>query len=252
MHCSFLFTMSEKTNSTVITLKRKNPNGSVVDRDRLVKKVCLGIKRGQEAVTYIEDDLQLGVVRMWNNVFSSKHEQRIMRFFLDADKQGFGDLERKPGIFDSITPRDTCSYGDNEGIILRYGAAVEISKKWPSVLESTRRRVEAFTGKNYNYCLVNVYRDGNDCVHWHQDNESILVPRASIASVSFGVTRKFQVKEDHPGRIPITSIPMRSRSLLEMKGTIQETHRHRVPKEKGIEGIRINITFRSVREPINK
>src|SRR4051812_36579464 len=46
----------------------------------------------------------------------------------------------------------------------------------------------------FNSALVNLYRSGSDYVRWHADNEPCFGKNPIIASVSFGATRKFQLK----------------------------------------------------------
>ncbi|CAF3798372.1 unnamed protein product, partial [Rotaria sp. Silwood1] len=42
----------------------------------------------------------------------------------------------------------------------------------------------------FAYCLVNLYRNGNDYINFHADNEA----KDIIASISLGATRKFLVR----------------------------------------------------------
>ena len=44
-----------------------------------------------------------------------------------------------------------------------------------------------FVGVEFDYCLVNLYRDGNDYINFHADNEA----KDIIASISLGATRKY-------------------------------------------------------------
>jgi hypothetical protein len=44
-----------------------------------------------------------------------------------------------------------------------------------------------FLGVEFDYCLVNLYRDGNDYINFHADNEA----KDIIASMTLGVTRRY-------------------------------------------------------------
>lgn len=44
-----------------------------------------------------------------------------------------------------------------------------------------------FLGVQFDYCLVNLYRDGNDHINFHADNEA----KDIVASLSVGATRKY-------------------------------------------------------------
>lgn len=41
-------------------------------------------------------------------------------------------------------------------------------------------------GVEFHYCLVNLYRNGDDYINFHADNEA----KDIIASISLGVTRR--------------------------------------------------------------
>jgi alkylated DNA repair dioxygenase AlkB len=72
----------------------------------------------------------------------------------------------------------------------------------PECLDIIKRLVEAFTGAEYNFCLVNYYADGQDSIAYHSDDESFLGPEPIIASLSLGTTRDFLMRHKplHDGR----------------------------------------------------
>ena len=43
--------------------------------------------------------------------------------------------------------------------------------------------------------LANLYRDGHDSVAWHSDDEPSLGQNPTIASLSFGDTRNFEMRK---------------------------------------------------------
>ena len=47
----------------------------------------------------------------------------------------------------------------------------------------------------FNSVLANYYRDGHDTVDWHTDGEPALGKNPPIASISFGDTRNFELRE---------------------------------------------------------
>ena len=53
--------------------------------------------------------------------------------------------------------------------------------------------VKESTETDYDSVLVNLYEDEKDHVPWHTDDESIFCG-GDIASVSFGETRRFQLR----------------------------------------------------------
>ena len=63
-----------------------------------------------------------------------------------------------------------------------------------NMLMKIKKHLEEETKFSYNSVLVNVYQDQNDFVAWHSDEERIFERYPTIASLSFGETRRFQFK----------------------------------------------------------
>ena len=104
--------------------------------------------------------------------------------------------------------------------------------------------MEKLTGSEYDACLLNYYHNGSEGMGWHSDNEKSIRPNSSIASVSLGVTRKFQFKHKTQG-LKLDLI-LDSGSVLDMRGETQEFWLHALPKSKKVVGTRINLTFRKM------
>jgi len=96
----------------------------------------------------------------------------------------------------------------------------------------------------FNSCLVNWYRDGEDYIGEHSDDEKDL-KSCHIASISLGSERDFVIrsKKDRTNRIVLSLL---SGSLLHMYGGCQKNYTHGVPKRKKVKSPRMNITFRVV------
>jgi hypothetical protein len=76
--------------------------------------------------------------------------------------------------------------------------------------------------------LANYYRDRSDSMGWHSDNEPELGPQPVIASLSFGITRRFEFR--HKQSKQKASIELQHGSLLIMRGTTQAYWEHALPK----------------------
>jgi alkylated DNA repair dioxygenase AlkB len=100
------------------------------------------------------------------------------------------------------------------------------------------------SGAEYNSVLVNLYRDGNDSVSWHSDNEEINGSEPTIASVSLGETRRFDLRHKESGET--VRVDLEDGSLLVMSGLSQLCWVHQIAKTKTKVGPRINLTFRRV------
>lgn len=140
-------------------------------------------------------------------------------------------------------PRLQAWYGDDE-LSYTYSGLTMKALPWTKALEAIKTQVEQATGYQFNACLANLYRDGNDTVGWHSDDEPELGEQPVIASVSLGAERDFQMK--HKSSSEKLTIPLKSGSLLTMSGETQNAWQHCLPRTKRVKSPRINLTFRRV------
>mgnify|MGYP006295378733 FL=1 len=112
------------------------------------------------------------------------------------------------------------------------------------LLTSLKKQCEQATGVSFNSVLVNLYRDGNDGVGWHADNEAVNGREPTIASISLGATRRFDLR--HRESKETIKVDLHAGSLLVMSGLSQHCWVHQVAKTKQVVGPRINLTFRRV------
>jgi alkylated DNA repair dioxygenase AlkB len=143
-----------------------------------------------------------------------------------------------------LEPRLTAWYGD-EGAQYSYSGTTRDPKPWTPPLREIKQAVEQVAGVWYNSLLVNLYRDGKDSVSWHSDDEAGLGRNPSIASVSFGAVRSFQLRHRQDKHLRHT-IDLAHGSLLVMAGPTQHYWRHQVPKTSRVVEPRINLTFRRI------
>jgi alkylated DNA repair dioxygenase AlkB len=143
-----------------------------------------------------------------------------------------------------ITPRLSAWYADED--TLDY-TSLRKSKPnpWTPELLYIKELVEPIANITFNSVLLNYYRDGNDSVAWHSDNEQALGTHPTIASVSFGQVRPFDIrKKDNHGEK--YSVLLEHGSLLLMKGDLQMNWHHRIAKSTKTMRPRLNLTFRVV------
>ena len=115
----------------------------------------------------------------------------------------------------------------------------------PTLFE-IKSKIEKQINLNFTSCLLNLYRDGNDSNGWHADNEKELGLNPTIASLSFGAERIFQMKHRNSKKEKV-KINLTNGSLLVMKGRTQHHWLHQIPKTKKEVGERINLTFRIIK-----
>lgn len=144
-----------------------------------------------------------------------------------------------------LAPRLMAWFGDSDKTYAFSGTRFE-PYAWTQELWDLKLAIEQRTGFTFNSVLLNYYRNGNDSVAWHGDNEYELGKNPVIASVSLGQERRFEFRyrPDHSRKYGLT---LENGSLLIMKGDLQHTWEHRVPKSKTLNGPRINLTFRTIR-----
>ena len=87
---------------------------------------------------------------------------------------------------------------------------------------------------------------GRRYVNWHADDEKELAQNPTLASVNFGETRDFILRNNHDENLKI-KIPLSHGTLLIMKGELQHFWKHAVPKRMNIKNSRFNLTFRVIK-----
>lgn len=142
-----------------------------------------------------------------------------------------------------ITQRRVAWFGDAP-YKYKYSKISRVAKPWTNVLKQIKEIVESNCDESFNSCLLNLYRDGNEGMGWHADNEKELKRNGTIASVSIGAERKFSFK--HKVSHEVVDINLENGSALLMKGEIQQFWKHCLPKSKKISKPRVNLTFRNI------
>lgn len=134
--------------------------------------------------------------------------------------------------------RQTAWYGTANH---RYSGQVKQAQAWLPELLEIGTRVQQLTGEIYQGILLNYYPDGLAGIGWHADDERDLLPGRAIASVSFGGTRRFELRHRSGETL---SVNLENGSVLIMAGELQKHWKHRIPIQKRISEPRINLTFR--------
>jgi alkylated DNA repair dioxygenase AlkB len=149
---------------------------------------------------------------------------------------------------DVTTPRLTSWHGD-PGTAYRYSGRTFEPAPFTDELEVIRAALARVTGVRFNSVLANLYRNGDDSMGAHSDDERELGPTRDdirIASVSLGAPRRFVLLPRRPSYGQRRALDLGEGSLLVMGGTTQRRYRHAVPKTRAAVGPRLNLTFRVV------
>ena len=183
-----------------------------------------------------------GKLLYWAHFLSSDVADQYLKRFLGPE---IGWRQEDILIYGKrhLQPRLIAWYGD-PGRTYTYSRLKLTPNAWTSELTEIRRSVEKAAEAPFNSVLLNLYRNGQDSVSWHADDEPELGDSPTIASMSLGATRRFRFK--HRESKEIRELALTHGSLLLMMGSIQRFWVHDIPKEKGVLDPRINLTFRYI------
>ncbi|MDG1463450.1 MAG: alpha-ketoglutarate-dependent dioxygenase AlkB [Gammaproteobacteria bacterium] len=144
-----------------------------------------------------------------------------------------------------LIPRMHQWYAD-AGLTYRWSGITMRPKPWVAELESLRRRVSNAAGVRFNSVLANLYRDGDDSMGWHSDDEAELGEQPVIASLSLGAERDFKLRPRHSEIAEQHTVQLTHGSLLVMSGWSQRDWQHSLPKRLRVSDSRVNLTFRRI------
>jgi alkylated DNA repair dioxygenase AlkB len=144
-----------------------------------------------------------------------------------------------------MQPRLVAWQGD-PGKSYRYSGVTWDPDPWGAAVAEIRDRLTTKLGIRFNSVLLNLYRNGHDCMGWHRDDEPELGSEPCIASVSLGAVRKFRFRKMGDPRQK-AEVALGSGSLLVMAGRTQELWQHALPRMLRVKEPRINLTFRVIR-----
>lgn len=189
-------------------------------------------------------ELEQGELLLVPALYSEAQQQELFKE-LHAELLWRQD-ELKLGQRSIPIPRLQAWYGDPDASYAYSGLKLKPAT-WTKVLLDIKSDCEQIAGQPFNSVLANLYRDGNDSVSWHADDEKELGKYPVIASVSLGETRTFQLKHKKNKSLPTQKIDLPGGSLLIMRGETQHFWKHQIAKTKIPKGPRINLTFRLIK-----
>jgi alkylated DNA repair dioxygenase AlkB len=141
-------------------------------------------------------------------------------------------------------PRLTAWYGDKDAAYCYSGIHLT-PKPFTPLIQQIKEDLESFTGFHFNSVLMNLYRNQNDSMGWHSDDEKELGFEPKIASLSFGESRMFHLKHKTLKQLKI-KVALNNGSLLVMQEKMQHNWLHAIPKSTQEKRPRINLTFRKI------
>lgn len=143
-------------------------------------------------------------------------------------------------------PRDQCSFGDAS---YSFAGHTSAPRPWTPLMLQLRAQVckiLKLPDDYFTFALVNLYRNGNDSISPHKDNNKQLDPEAPIVSVSLGTRRKFIISWPSKTKPSRKEFMLGEGDLLAMWPPTNDRCMHYLPKDDTITTKRISITFRRV------
>lgn len=132
------------------------------------------------------------------------------------------------------------------GLTYTYSGVELKPDPWVGAMESIRQSMQKKCGLSFNSALLNLYRDGKDSVSWHSDDEKELGKNPIIALLSFGDSRRFDLRHKENESLEDLKIQLVSGSLLIMAGSLQHYWKHQVAKTSQDRQARISMTLRNI------
>ena len=142
-------------------------------------------------------------------------------------------------------PRLHAWYGDADAVYT-YSGLRNTPLPWTPILTSLRDCAERLSGARFNSVLLNLYRDNQDSMGMHADDEPELGAKPVIASLSLGATRAFIMKHRNQWALPKVRIQLQSGDWLIMRGPTQQYWKHGINRQTRPCGARLNLTFRQI------
>ncbi|MFP8967867.1 alpha-ketoglutarate-dependent dioxygenase AlkB family protein [Pokkaliibacter sp. CJK22405] len=141
-------------------------------------------------------------------------------------------------------PRLQVWMGDSDSQY-RYSGKYFEPEPWHHEIVKIRQYIAEQTGWLANSVLINLYRNGEDKMGWHSDDEPELGPEPRILSLSLGASREMALRKKGQTRTSHL-ISLNHGDLVEMLPGCQTHWQHSIPPRKRVTTPRINLTFRQI------
>lgn len=257
-----LFDLEGFSNSGVLS-KIKNTSVGVKEKSGIARQKDYAMSEGNKLFD-IDSPGKINKIQTEKlDVFGA--ELGLVRRWLSLEQSGalYSELNslcqwQQPSIFVAgrahSIPRLQAWYGD-QAFALTYSGTRFLASPMPKPIQSIRDKIQKDFNCVLNSVLVNCYRDENDSMGWHADDESEFGVEPFIVSLSLGETRRFGLKPKSRALKSINVGKVRRRAhylslesgdVLVMRGLTQERCVHNIPKETKPFLPRLNLTFRKI------
>jgi alkylated DNA repair dioxygenase AlkB len=204
-------------------------------------------------------------VHYYNNFLDKDTAYRYFNI-LEQNVIYTSDEESKVTVYGKkhVIPRKQVAFGDF-GTSYNFAGVTVAANPWTNVddilcktLLEIKNKVEEYTGKKFNFVLINRYKDGESYIGAHRDDEKELGDDPSIACVTFGAERPIvfapyrfiPLPEPNNINLPLVndklSVILEHGSLCVMLNKTNTFWTHMIPKRSKIKTPRVSLTFRLI------
>lgn len=153
-------------------------------------------------------------------------------------------LEWRQDSYGSIKVPRLTSFMAAEGTVYKYSKLTHTGKGFDKEVAPLLSSVSLFSGEDFNSILLNYYRDDNDSIGFHFDNEPELGDNPIVAALSLGGPRVFTLKHKKK-KYASVNLTLEDGSLVIMGLNCQRNWLHGINKNTG-SNPRISLTFRRI------
>ena len=177
-------------------------------------------------------------------IFNNEESNEIFNFLKKKDIEYHKPYKRFGKMV--MIPRGQASYTISADIHYNYGVSggSPINEVMDDTLKKITKKVNDELNTNFNTILMNVYKNGSDCIGYHRDKETNWADKSGFATVSFGAERDFLLREEETNKT--TTIIHNNGSVIYCPYPLNHTHLHSVPKRLKVKNWRISLTFREI------
>ena len=154
-------------------------------------------------------------------------------------------LEEKPEIVvfgKKCRQNRNVGFFSDQSIGYKYSNNLMKSKPLQEKLSLLLGIINNTLGTEFNGILVNEYKNGEDYISAHSDDELGLTD-IGVVSISYGAERTFRIRDKKTKQI-VHDEPTTQYSILQMGGNFQQLYTHEIPIQKKIKASRVSFTFR--------
>jgi len=130
----------------------------------------------------------------------------------------------------------------NDSIGYKYSKSLMASKPLTYHIECLLKEINIQFNAEFNGILVNKYKNGQDYISAHSDDESDL-DNSGVISISYGSSRILRIRDKKTKKI-LYNEDLESGTIIQMGGDFQKIYTHEIPKQTKIKEVRYSFTFR--------